>query len=82
MLDLLEQVCMCHAACEATPCVFVSTEIMTCLDSINDDGRQRSIQKPKMIVELTKSEQFDQIIAEQEREAAAAKAADANGAAA
>eukprot|EP00877_Chromochloris_zofingiensis_P012288 jgi/Chrzof1/7312/Cz02g19010.t1 len=60
----------------------IDKKIMTCLDSINDDGRQRSIQKPKMIVELTKSEQFDQIIAEQEREAAAAKAADANGAAA
>ena len=42
-------------------------EITTGLDAFNDDGRERAVQKPKMEIVLRKSEEFDQVMAQQTR---------------
>ena len=46
------------------PCL---AEITTGLDAFNDDGRERAVQKPKMEIVLRKSEEFDQVMAQQTR---------------
>lgn len=45
----------------------VEQKITTGLDAFNDDGRERAVQKPKMEIVLRKSEEFDQVMAQQTR---------------
>ncbi|DBB17708.1 TPA: hypothetical protein ACH3X3_002747 [Trebouxia sp. C0006] len=49
----------------------VEQKITTGLDAFNDDGRERAVQKPKMEIVLRKSEDFDQVMAQQTRQPAA-----------
>ncbi|KAA6416505.1 MAG: Alba DNA RNA-binding [Trebouxia sp. A1-2] len=46
----------------------VEQKITTGLDAFNDDGRERAVQKPKMEIVLRKSEDFDQVMAQQTRQ--------------
>lgn len=46
----------------------VEQKITTGLDAFNDDGRERAVQKPKMEIVLRKSEEFDQVMAQQTRQ--------------
>lgn len=44
-----------------------AAEITTGLDAFNDDGRERAVQKPKMEIILRKSDEFDEVMANQTR---------------
>ncbi|DBA88019.1 hypothetical protein WJX77_003682 [Trebouxia sp. C0004] len=46
----------------------VEQKITTGLDAFNDDGRERAVQKPKMEIVLRKSEDFDEVMAQQTRQ--------------
>ena len=54
----------CQLLGSTLPCL---AEITTGLDAFNDDGRERAVQKPKMEIVLRKSEEFDQVMAQQTR---------------
>ena len=57
----------------------IVAEITTGLDAFNDDGRERAVQKPKMEIILRKSEEFDEVMANQTRAPQAAQQASGSG---
>lgn len=62
----------------APPCLCLSG-LSTCMDTLGGDGRHRPVQKAKMEVWLTKSGDFDRIIAaERDADQAAREAAGAD----